>query len=220
VTSPLDGRSWSHGICRLLGAQDEKRTWQTNRKTGKLGPRNLFPELLFLSFFPRPTSHPRLTPLPWWHPAALIATVFGVGRLRPAPGTWGSLAALPAAWAISSAAGGLALAVAVIIVSVFGVWASDIYVRRTGADDPSVIVIDEVAGQWLTLVLLPTEPLAYAMGFLLFRVFDVLKPWPASWADRRIKGGLGVMLDDLLAGIMAGAVAWLLWDWLTVWRMS
>lgn len=158
--------------------------------------------------------------MPWWHPAALIATVLGVGRLRPAPGTWGSLAALPAAWAIASVAGGLGLAAAVCVVSVVGVWASDIYVRRTGADDPSVIVIDEVAGQWLTLVLLPTEPLAYTMGFLLFRVFDVLKPWPASWADRRIKGGLGVMLDDLLAGIMAGALAWLLWDWLTVWRVS
>lgn len=74
--------------------------------------------------------------MPWWHPAALIATVLGVGRLRPAPGTWGSLAALPAAWAIASAAGGLGLVAAVCIVSVVGVWASDIYVRRTGADDP------------------------------------------------------------------------------------
>jgi len=110
--------------------------------------------------------------------------------------------------------------VAVLVVSVLGIWAAGVYVRRTGAEDPSAIVVDEVAGQWLTLIALPVEPLAYMMGFILFRVFDVLKPWPASWADRRVKGGLGVMLDDLLAGAMAGVAAWLLWDVLTTWGVS
>lgn len=183
-------------------------------------PRKAFPERLFLSSSSPPSGTFGAAALPWWHPAALIATVGGVGHLRPAPGTWGSLAALPPAWLLTTMMGTSGLAAATLIVSVVGIWASAVYVRRTGLQDPSVIVVDEVAGQWLTLLAVPVDPLAYGLGFVLFRIFDVLKPWPVSWADRRVKGGLGVVLDDLLAGLLAGAIAWLLWNVLTAWGVS
>lgn len=174
--------------------------------------RKTFPEHAFLSSFPPHSGLSIAQGLPWWHPAALIATVGGIGRLRPAPGTWGSLMAIPPAWMLSTifGAGGLAVALPMIVIA--GIWASEIYVRRTGRPDPSAIVIDEVAGQWLTLIALPADPLAYTLGFVLFRAFDIFKPWPISWVDRKIGGGIGVVADDLLAGSMAGVVGWLLWD--------
>lgn len=93
----------------------------------------------------------------------------------------------------------LLLAAAIICFGV-GWWASSVYVRRTGTEDPGEVVIDEVAGQWITLLAAPLDPLSYAMAFFLFRAFDIWKPWPVGWADRRIGGGLGIMLDDILAG--------------------
>jgi phosphatidylglycerophosphatase A len=77
--------------------------------------------------------------------------------------------------------------------------------------DPGAIVIDEVAAQWLTLVPLPRHLLAYAAAFLLFRLFDIGKPWPASWADRQVHGGLGIMLDDTMAALYALLVLAILW---------
>ena len=106
---------------------------------------------------------------------------------------------------------------AVVAVAALGIWASDVYVRRSGIQDPSAIVIDEVAGQWLALVALPVDPLAYFLGFALFRLFDIAKPWPVSWADRHVAGGLGVVLDDLLAGALAGLCGWLIWWALIAW---
>ncbi|MGB8841167.1 MAG: phosphatidylglycerophosphatase A, partial [Aliidongia sp.] len=95
-------------------------------------------------------------------------------------------------------------------------WAASNRVIATSRDsDPQIIVIDEVVGQFLTLVVTPPDPLFYALGFLLFRAADILKPWPASWADRSVKGGLGVMLDDVLAAVYAAAV---LWGVLHLWR--
>ncbi|MDA8232215.1 MAG: phosphatidylglycerophosphatase A [Magnetospirillum sp.] len=141
-----------------------------------------------------------------WHPAALLATWFGSGRLPRAPGTWGSAAALPFAWALATAGGSRAVGWAALAAFAVGWWASAVYVRRTGADDPGEIVIDEVAGQWLTLALAPPDPLAYGVGFALFRLFDIWKPWPVRWADRHLAGGLGVMADDILAGLYGAAL--------------
>ena len=145
--------------------------------------------------------------------AKILSTWFGAGLLPKAPGTWGSLAALPLAWIIASWGGPLALGVATIIVSLVGWWAADIYVRHTGVNDPSEVVIDEVAGQWLTLLVVPPDPLLYLAGFALFRLFDIRKPWPVGWADRTIPGGLGVMVDDIFAGLYAAlflyAATWL-----------
>lgn len=144
--------------------------------------------------------------LSFWNPPILLATWFGSGLLPKAPGTWGSAAALPFAWVIRDAYGWEGLAIAAAIVFAVGVWASHVYVRDSGAEDPGPVVIDEVAGQWLVLLPVPTDPWLYLAGFAAFRFVDIVKPWPASWADQQVHGGLGVMLDDVLAAIYGAAV--------------
>lgn len=135
--------------------------------------------------------------------AAQIATVFGVGRSPAAPGTAGSIVALPFAWLIAMWAGRFGLMFAAIVVLAIGAWACEIYIRKTGKEDPSECVIDEVAGQWIVCAFAPLSLPAYALAFILFRVFDILKPWPINWVERNTPGGLGVMLDDVVAGLMA-----------------
>jgi phosphatidylglycerophosphatase A len=141
--------------------------------------------------------------LPWWHPAVMFATGFGVGLLPWAPGSWGSLAALPCAWAIRSLAGIAGLAAASTIAFAIGCWAAGRVARASGHEDPGFIVIDEVAAQWLALVAVPLDWRWFAAAFLLFRVFDIAKPWPAPTIERRIAGGLGVMLDDIVSALYA-----------------
>ena len=150
----------------------------------------------------------------FWNPAIFIATWMGSGLLPKAPGTWGSLAALPFAWVIADAFGWQGLAAATVLVFAVGTWASEVYVRRAGAEDPGQVVVDEVAGQWLVLVPVAPDPLLYAIGFALFRLFDITKPWPVSWADRTIKGGFGVMLDDVLAAVYGAGLLWALAYWM------
>ena len=149
-------------------------------------------------------------------PATLIATWFGVGFLPLMPGTWGSLAALPFAWAIQTAGGPWAMAVAVVLAFALGTWASAKVLAGWDVADPPSIVIDEVAAQWL--VLMPFQPdwITYAAGFVLFRIADILKPWPASWIDQEMKGPLGVMLDDLVAGAYALLVLVPMQQWILV----
>ena len=133
--------------------------------------------------------------------AALIASGFGSGYAPFAPGTAGSLAALLAGIPLLGWNRG-ALALAAILATVAGFWA----VRRIGATgDPGWVVIDEVAGQWITMLALPGTSLpGLALAFALFRLLDVTKPGPVGWADRQ-PGALGVMLDDLIAGALAAA---------------
>ena len=152
--------------------------------------------------------------LSFWNPAIFIATWGGSGLLPKAPGTWGSLAALPFAWLIHGAFGGAGLLLATVLVFAVGTWCSEIYVRRAEVEDPGAIVVDEVAGQWLVLVPVAPDPFLYALGFALFRLFDITKPWPASWADRRVKGGFGVMLDDVLAATYGAAILWAVAYWM------
>lgn len=135
-----------------------------------------------------------------------LATWFGAGRLPWAPGTWGSLAALPLAWLLLALGGQWLLLLAVALIFALGLWAADRYMKAVGLHDPVAVVIDEVAGQWLTLAIAPLDPLAFLLGFVLFRVADVLKPWPASWLDRRVGGAFGVMIDDVDAAVYAGGV--------------
>jgi phosphatidylglycerophosphatase A len=148
--------------------------------------------------------------LPFRHPAMLLATWFGAGLLPKAPGTWGSLAALPFAWLISARFGPTGLFVAGLAAFLVGCWAADVVAKAGGVRDPQSVVIDEVAAQWLVLAAVPANLLAYAAGFLLFRIADIVKPWPASWADRAVHGGFGIMLDDLFAAVYAGAALLLL----------
>jgi phosphatidylglycerophosphatase A len=136
-------------------------------------------------------------------PSTAIATFFGTGLLPIAPGTWGSAAALPFGWIIAALGGWPALLVAAVAAALVGWWASARYVAQTGREDPPEIVIDEVAAQWLALSVVPLTLVAYFVAFFVFRVFDTLKPWPASWADREVEGGAGVMLDDIIAGLYA-----------------
>ena len=142
----------------------------------------------------------------FWRLSSLLATGFGVGLLPKAPGTWGSLAALPCAWLIVWAGGPIALACAAAAAFGLGWWASEIYAK--GRSDPGEVVIDEVAGQWLVLIAAPLDFGLYALGFVLFRLADITKPWPANWAERRLPGGLGIMADDSVAGVYAGVALW------------
>ncbi len=146
-----------------------------------------------------------------WHPAHILATWFGTGLSPIAPGTAGSLAALPFAYVISYYLGIIGLGIAISIIVAVGFWAAHLFSKRTKSEDAGPVVIDEVSGQWLTLLLVPADILFYAIGFVLFRIADIVKPWPISWVDRRIKGGLGVMLDDILAGGLAAIILWNIW---------
>ncbi len=153
----------------------------------------------------------------------LIATFFYVGHMRPAPGTWGSLAALPAAWVIYVLTGPSGLLAGVVLSYVLGVWTTAIETRGKDDHDPSEIVIDEVCGQWIALLpiafgaaLAEVNVMALWPGwmaaFALFRLFDITKWGPIGWADR-MQGPTGVMLDDVIAGIFAAVgvvgLAWL-----------
>jgi len=139
-----------------------------------------------------------------WRPTTLIATWFGTGFLPVAPGSWGSLAALPFAWGLEWLGGQALLLAAALAAFAVGWWAAGAYAARTGDDDPGAVVIDEVAGQWLALAFVPASAWSYALGLVLFRIADIAKPWPASLAERRLAGGLGVMADDMVAGAYAG----------------
>jgi phosphatidylglycerophosphatase A len=137
------------------------------------------------------------------YPQAWLALGFGTGLSPKAPGTVGSLAAVALWWLLFA---DLSLPIQVgVIVSGFmlGVWVSDWMIARTGIADPGFIVWDECIGQWLALLLLPKTLLWYAVAFALFRLFDIVKRGPVGWADRRFKGGFGVMIDDVIAGLLA-----------------
>ncbi|WP_299617075.1 phosphatidylglycerophosphatase A [Pelagibius sp.] len=149
-----------------------------------------------------------------WHPAALIATWFGSGLLPAAPGTWGSLAALPVGLLVVWAGGPLALLLAAAALLLLGLWASARYEAAAQRKDPGEIVVDEVVGQWLALVPAGLAPLGILLAFCFFRLFDVAKPWPVSWADRALPGAWGIMLDDVFAGLYAALFTYgALWLW-------
>lgn len=134
-------------------------------------------------------------------PMTAIVTFFGVGLLPVAPGTWGSLAALPFAIMLHAIGGWPLLLLAAIVAAGAGYMAADAYVHLTGREDPPEIVIDEVATQWMVMTVIPMTTAGIIGAFFIFRLFDTIKPWPASWADQEVEGGAGVMLDDLIAGV-------------------
>ena len=152
----------------------------------------------------------------WW--AWLLATFFGAGLLRPGPGTWGSLAAA-ALWYFGLRAahltglhGAFVTAAGVALATLIGIPAASRVEREYGRTDPGFVVIDEVAGQWLALTVAPLD-LRYGIAALvLFRIFDIVKPWPARQLER-LHGGTGIMLDDLAAGAYALGVMLLVRRW-------
>jgi phosphatidylglycerophosphatase A len=139
----------------------------------------------------------------------LVATFFGAGTFPAASGTFGSMVALPfgiALLQIPAPFGRLALLIAVSGVFALGVWAATRYCAALEEPDSREVVIDEVAGQWLGLVFAaPDNPWHFFAAFLLFRFFDIVKLWPASWAQDHLPGGWGVMMDDIVAGLYAAA---------------
>ena len=142
------------------------------------------------------------------NPAWIIATWFTVGYIPRIPGTAASLSALPFAWAFQQTGGAIGLIIAAALVYVAGFWACGKLIPPDSRDDPGHIVIDEVAGQWLTFVPFAwvaegATPLFYLTGFVLFRLFDIMKPWPVDWAQRK-PGANGIMTDDLFAALYAG----------------
>ncbi|MGI9433795.1 MAG: phosphatidylglycerophosphatase A family protein [Geminicoccaceae bacterium] len=145
----------------------------------------------------------------WLGIARWLATWFGVGHLPKAPGTFGSIAALPLAWLLVWLGGPWLLLLASVLVFGLGLWAAGRYADQIGRKDPGSIVVDEVVGQWLTLLPAPLDPLAYGLGLIAFRLFDILKPWPIHLFDRHVTGGLGVMIDDVVAAIYAGGLLYL-----------
>ncbi|MDP2697814.1 phosphatidylglycerophosphatase A [Thalassospira sp.] len=140
----------------------------------------------------------------------IAATWFYSGKFPKAPGTMGSLAALPLGW-ILALYGTPWLFGAAAILFLIGLYVSHHYSKMIGQHDAGEIVIDEVVGQWLCLLPLPLigeiSDLGWLLaGFVLFRIFDILKPWPIGWVDRRVSGGMGIMLDDVLAGLFGMGV--------------
>lgn len=137
-------------------------------------------------------------------PVALLATWGHTGRISPAPGTWGSLAAVPFVLAVLSYTGVVGLLLFAFAAFAVGFWAIPRYTRACGQKDPSEVVLDEVVGVALTFVPLQEFGLwPILIGFVAFRLFDALKPGPVGWCDRRLDGAWGVMMDDVVAGILA-----------------
>ena len=134
-----------------------------------------------------------------------FATGGWIGYSPVAPGTFGSLAALPICLLISSLGIGSALIVVVALIMV-STWIVHAAEKIEAQKDPSQVVLDEICGMAIALFALPFTPFFIIGGFALFRVFDILKPFPIQWVDKKVPGGLGIMLDDIIAGIFANAV--------------
>jgi len=146
----------------------------------------------------------------WWR---LLASGLGAGRCPAAPGTAGTLAAVPLAWGLARLPGVLPVFVLIIALPVVALVCGRA-ARGDELKDPGWIVLDEIVGYCFAVVLLPPTPTVLALGFALFRLFDIVKPPPVGWLDRGLSGGWGMLLDDVAAGLMArivlAAILWLL----------
>ena len=143
------------------------------------------------------------------NPLHLLAFGFGSGLAPKAPGTFGTAVAVPFYLLLQDVPVWVYLGI-VLAGFILGVWVCGSTSRALGVHDHSGIVWDEIIGYLLAMALAPKGVSWIIIGFLLFRFFDILKPWPIRWVDRRTPGGFGIMLDDLLAGLYAGGVMWLM----------
>lgn len=148
----------------------------------------------------------------------LFATFFGAGRMRPGPGTWGTIATIPLVLLLSWA-GPLWYMVAVLLLLPFAIVSAELYEKWHGTHDSSEIVIDEVLGFLIAMTWLPITWQSLLIGFFLFRVLDITKPLLIGYVDRKVHGGLGVIADDVVAGICANVILQLVYaktNWLGV----
>jgi len=149
----------------------------------------------------------------WKNPIHFLAYGLGSGAAPIAPGTAGTLAAIPfylicQEWPLSY------YLILLLVMTVFGIWICDVTAKDAGVHDHPGIVWDEFTGYFITMTLAPTGFIWVVIGFILFRLFDIWKPWPISWVNNNVMGGWGIMVDDILAAILAWGVlqglAWLL----------
>lgn len=145
-------------------------------------------------------------------PLPFLGLGFGAGLAPRAPGTFGTLVAVPLVWLLDRAGSEIYLAITLAAL-VGGIGICGATARQLGVHDHGAIVWDEIAGLLVTLLFVPVTMLSLFLGFVLFRLFDILKPWPIRQVDRKVAGGLGIMLDDVLAGLFAGLVLFLLAQW-------
>jgi phosphatidylglycerophosphatase A len=143
------------------------------------------------------------------NPNHLFAFGFGSGLAPKAPGTFGTLAAVPIFWLIQDLSWPLYLSWLVITFAL-GVYWCERSSKALGVHDHGGIVWDEFVGYWITMFMAPKGILWMLVGFVLFRLFDIVKPWPIRWLDRHVEGGFGIMVDDVLAGVFACIVLQLL----------
>ena len=137
--------------------------------------------------------------------AIFLATGFYVGRIPLAPGTFGSLLGLPLCFLLAGIQLPVAMAAVLLIIAV-AVWIAGAAAHSLGRPDPGCVVIDEIAGMVVTLVGLPFNPTTAIVGFALFRILDILKPYPIRVLDQRLRGGFGIVADDVVAGVLANIV--------------
>jgi len=141
----------------------------------------------------------------WKKPIHILAFGFGAGASPKAPGTMGTLVAIPLYMLLSDFPLFLYVVV-VLLVTGFGVYICDRCAKDLQVHDHSGIVWDEIAGYLITMIAIPMEWWTVLLGFVLFRIFDIWKPWPIGYFDKHVKGGLGIMLDDVVAGILAWVI--------------
>lgn len=134
-----------------------------------------------------------------------IATFFGIGHISKAPGTWGSLAALPLAFGMMWL-GPWPYLLITIAIAILAIFAAEQYEKQSHKHDSKEIVIDEVAGILVTMAMLPMTWQSFVFGFILFRILDIFKPFPIRYFDRHVPGGFGVVADDLVAGLIANII--------------
>ena len=155
---------------------------------------------------------PKLSPSLLRDPLHLLALGFGSGLSPKAPGTAGTLMAIPLYLLLEPLSWPIYLAI-VVVTGLVGIALCDLSAKRLGVHDHPGIVWDEFVGYWITMFLAPSGWLWIVIGFVLFRIFDILKPWPISWLDRHVSGGLGIMIDDILAGLFAFGVMQGIYFW-------
>jgi len=138
-------------------------------------------------------------------PVLCLAFGFGSGLAKKAPGTFGTLAAVPIYWLLIQS-NMLIYSVVTVIASIVGIWICGQAADKLGEHDFGGIVWDEIAGYLITMWFVGFSWENLVLGFILFRIFDIIKPWPIKWIDQKVSGGFGIMLDDVIAGIVAGLI--------------
>jgi phosphatidylglycerophosphatase A len=157
-------------------------------------------------FIPGPEELAIIRKLDFKQPSTWVATWGGLGFLTPGPGTWGTLGALPFAYLAYAIGGEIAIIALLAYIIYIGLWATERFEKRTETHDCKMIVVDEVAGMLIALLPSGMDPFLVFISFILFRIFDIMKPGPIGTIDKKMPGAKGVMADDILAGLAAAVI--------------